>query len=161
MVVGGNSSTSDVGISVATSGIGETGDLDRFGGQLTLSKARAQVLCDRLAVYVFLRMVPVAPGRVASAPAPPAVTRLARPWGSEPTENQTIPAGPVETAPAYQDPEKEVFRCRPCESPSETQPNTKYCHRDTKAAIRKTYVCKTWHLMAFLLPFVKSEDQFA
>lgn len=114
-MVGGDSSTSDVGISVATSGIGETGDLDHFGGQLTLSKARAQVLCDRLAVNVFLRMVPVAPGRVASAPAPPAVTRLARPWGSEPTENQTIPAGPVETAPAYQDPEKEVFRCRPCE----------------------------------------------
>lgn len=92
--MGGNLSTSDVGISVATSGIGETGDLDRFGGQLTLSKARAQVLCDRLAVDVFLRMVPVAPGRVASAPAPPAVTRLARPWAQNLQKIRQYPQAP-------------------------------------------------------------------
>lgn len=60
-----------LGISVIISGIEETpGDLDYFGGQLTFSRARAQVLCDRLAVNVFLRMVPAAPGRVASAPVP-------------------------------------------------------------------------------------------
>lgn len=158
--MGGNLSTSDVGISVATSGIGETGDLDCFGGQLTLSKARAQVLCDRLAVNVFLRMVPVAPGRVASAPAPPAVTRLARPWGSEPKENQTKPVAPWRQLLPTRTLKRKSFGVG-LVSPSEIQPNTKYCHQDTKAAIRKTYVCKTWHLMAFLLPFVKSEDQFA